>query len=106
MSDRAKSHMGGGKKSSKKSESRGDKPHEMHIKRAHGGGFIVKHHPKHKPGQMDDEATEHVVPDADQLAQHVQDNMGDQPPAGTPMPDPNAQAAAPPQGGPAAPAGM
>ncbi len=107
MSDRAKSHMGGGKKSEKsEKKSSGEKPHEMHIKRAHGGGYIVKHHPKRKPGQMDDEATEHVVPDADQLQQHVADNMGDQPPAGTPAPDPNAQAAASQAGAPPSPAGM
>lgn len=106
MSDRAKSHMGGGKKSGKKSESHGDKPHEMHIKRAHGGGYVVTHH-KHKKSPMDsmDEPETHVVPDADQLSQHVQNAMGDQPPAGTPMPDPNAQAAAPPQGAPS-PQGM
>jgi hypothetical protein len=55
---------------------------------------------------MDQEPTEHVVPDADQLQQHVADNMGDQPPAGTPAPDPNAQAAASQAGAPPSPAGM
>lgn len=100
MSERAKSHMGGSKKSEKKSESHGDKPHEMHIKRAHGGGFIVKHHPKQKADGSMGESTDHVVPDADQLQSHIADNLGDQPPAGQgPSPDPNAQAA-PPQGPP------
>lgn len=103
MSERAKSHMGG-KSGSKKSESHGDKPHEMNIKRAHGGGFVVTHHKAHKPGMDMNDPETHVVPDADQLQQHVSDNMGDQPPAGTPPPDPNA---APPQGTPAAaPPGM
>lgn len=104
MSDRAKSHMGGGKSKKSESKSGGEKPHEIHIKRAHGGGFVVTHHRKHKMGMDDGEPETHVVPDADQLQQHVSDNMGDQPPAGTPMPDPNAQAATPPQGAP--PQGM
>lgn len=95
MSERAKSHMGGGKSKKSESKSSGEKPHEMHIRRAHGGGFVVTHHKK-KSSMMDQsDPTEHVVPDADQLAQHVQDNMGDQPPAGTPAPDPNAPAPQP-----------
>jgi hypothetical protein len=97
--------MGGGKKSGKKSESHGDKPHEIHIKRAHGGGFVVTHHKKKSPMDGSEPET-HVVPDADQLQQHVQDNLGDQPPAGTPVPDPNAQAAASQAGAPPSPAGM
>lgn len=88
---RSKSGMGGGKSKSKSSS----KAHEMHIKRAHGGGYVVTHH-KAKKHPMDDSDPEtHVVPDAEALQAHVQGAMGDQPPAGTPMPDPNAQAAAP-----------
>lgn len=98
MSDRAKSAMGGEKPKKKESKSSSEKPYEMHIKRAHGGGFVVTHHKKKKPMQMDDEPETHVVPDADQLGAHVQDAMGDQPPAGTPMPDQSASQTAPAQG--------
>lgn len=93
---RSKSHMGGGKPKEKSSSHA--KPHEMHIKRAHGGGFIVKHHHKTDPMTgMTPDSEDHVVADPEQLQQHVADNMGDQPPAGTPMPQPQAPA---PQAGP------
>src|SRR6185312_3291057 len=91
MADRAKSHMGGSKPKSKSKSSSGDKPYEIHVRRAHGGGFIAKHHKKRKPGEMDEEPQEHVIPDIDQLQQHIADNMGDQPPAGEgPAPAPDA----------------
>lgn len=76
---RSKSGMGG-RKSGKTSK---PGPHEIHIKRAHGGGFIAKHHKKKKAGQlMDEEPQEHVLSDLDQLKQHMDEHMGDQPPAG------------------------
>lgn len=102
---RSKAGMGGSKPKSKSSSK---KPHEIHVKRAHGGGFIAKHHHKSKPGEDQQEPEEHVVPDMDALQQHLQDNLGDQPaagmpPQGAPAPAPQAQAAAPapaaPQGG-------
>jgi hypothetical protein len=102
--------MGGGKKSEKseKSEkkSSGEKPHEIRIKRARSGGYTVTHHGKHKPGMDEGDTDPHVITDAEQLQNHVQDTMGDQPPAGTPAPDPNAQAAASQAGAPPSPAGM
>jgi len=74
---RSKSGMGGGKSKPKSSA------HEIHIKRAHGGGFIAKHHKKKKAGQIqDEEPQEHVLADLDQLKQHMDDHLGDQPPAG------------------------
>lgn len=104
---RAKSAMGG--HGSKKSKST-HKPHEVHVRRGHSGGFVVRH--SHKPsdtGEMPPDE-EHVVPDMAALQQHMQDSMGDQPPApATPPPDPNAPAAGPaPQAGPpaGAPPGM
>lgn len=76
---RSKAGMGGGKSG----KSHKPSAHEIHIKRAHGGGFIVKHHKKKKAGQIDmEEPQEHVVPDMDQLQQHVADHMSDQPAAG------------------------
>jgi hypothetical protein len=93
---RSKSGMGGSKS---KSKSSGSGPHEIHIKRAHGGGFIAKHHKKKKAGQlMDEEPQEHVLADLDQLKQHMDDHMGDQPPAGQgPMEEPAPQGAPQPQ---------
>jgi hypothetical protein len=95
---RGKSGMGGGKKSSKKS---GKKPHSLHIKRGHSGGFVVTH--RHMPDEtgatQPDE--EHVVPDMESLHDHLDSTMGDQGPAPQ-APPPEAQAApapqAPPQG--------
>lgn len=110
MSDRSKSGMGGSKSKSKSKSKSSDKPHEIHVRRAHGGGFIAKHHKKHKPGEDMEEPQEHVIPDMDQLQAHLQDNLGDQPPAGMPAADPS-QAMPPQQGAPApapapAPQGM
>jgi hypothetical protein len=106
MADRAKSHMGGSKPhkshGDKPTKSHGSKPHEVHVRRAHGGGYIVKHHHKPDASGIAPESEEHVVPDADQLQAHIQDAMGDQPPAGTPM---QAPAPAGPAPG-AAPMGM
>ena len=99
-SSRSKAVLGGKGKSKSKG---GKKPHSMHIKRAHSGGFVVTHH--HAPaddGTMP-EPEDHVVPDLDSLHDHIDQNMGDQGPAPT-APPPEAAAAAP--AGPApAPAG-
>ncbi len=99
---RAKSGMGGSKKSKSKS---GKKPHSMHIRRGKSGGFIVEHH--HMPDEdgMTAPTEEHVVPDLQALQDHVAENMGDQG-AAPQSPDPNAQAqsAAPAEAAPAAPA--
>lgn len=92
-SSRAKSAMGG-KKSSSKS---GKKPHSMHVRRGHSGGFVVTHH--HMPDEsgigMPDE--EHVVPDMQSLHDHMDSSMGDQGPAPV-APPPEQQAQAAPQG--------
>lgn len=89
--DRVGSAMGGGKKSkSKPSKKKGGKHvHEMHIRHAHNGGYIVKHNFKPQPGAgggMPQEPEEHQVPDMDTLQQHVGDNM--QPQMQQPQPDP------------------
>jgi len=98
---RAKSALSGGHKSKS-----GGKPHSIHVRRGHSGGFVATHH--HKPdadGQMQ-EPEEHVIPDMQSLNQHMSDSMGDQPPAPA-APDPAAaQAAAPPPAAGGAPAGM
>jgi hypothetical protein len=100
---RSTAGMGGSKKSSSKSESKKSSKkhvHKMEIRRGASGGYIATHHSKPKPGEMADEPEEHVLPDMNQLQQHLSENMGDQP-------DQQAQPA--PQGGapaagPAAPA--
>lgn len=98
---RAKSALSGGHKSKS-----GGKPHSIHVRRGHSGGFVATHH--HKPdadGQMQ-EPEEHVIPDMGSLQDHMAQNMGDQPPApAAPPPDPAAQGGAPPPAG-GAPAGM
>jgi hypothetical protein len=107
-SSHAASMLGGGDK--KKSSSKSGKVHEMHIRRAHSGGFIVKHH--HEPDPESGASApseEHVVGDVDQLQQHVADNMGDQPGAEEASAPAGAQDGAPGTGalpaaaGPAAP---
>lgn len=79
-SSRSTSHMGGGKKKSSSKKH----PHEMHIKRAHSGGFIVTHHHKMGDDGAMPETEDHVLPDTAALQAHVGDNMGDQPPAEPP----------------------
>lgn len=92
---RAKSALGGSHKSS-------GKPHSIHVRRGKSGGFIATHHHKAAAGEMAQEPEDHVVPDMDSLQQHMQAQMGDQPPAPAPQPDPSAgagPAAAAPQPG-------
>ena len=96
--DRVGSAMGGKKKSKSKSKpkskaKKGGKPvHEMHIRHAKSGGFIVKHHFKPQPtqqgggGGMPQEPEEHAVPDMDALQQHVGDNMQPQAQGAQPQP--------------------
>ena len=88
MTSRSKSTLGG-----KKSKS--SKPHSIHVRRGHSGGFVATHHSK----GADSEPEEHVLPDLQSLQDHMSQNMGDQPPVAPP--------AGPPQGGApmAAPAG-
>jgi hypothetical protein len=96
---RAKSALSGGHKKS------GGKPHSIHVRRGHSGGFVATHH--HKPGEDGSmqEPEEHVIPDIDSLNQHMASNMGDQPPApAAPPPDPAAAQGAPPPAAGGAPA--
>lgn len=102
----AKRGMSGEKKGEQGRESaktKKAKVHRMEIERADGGGYIVHHHheqPKDKEGMSEHRPmTKHVVADADDLADHVQEHMGDQPAAGeAPEPEPE-QAPAPAAGG-------
>jgi len=70
------------------------KPHSVHVRRAKSGGFIATHHHKAAEGEIAPEPEEHVIPDSDALAQHMQDNLGDQPPAPPAEPPPAAAPAA------------
>lgn len=88
---RTKSAMGGKSKS-------GGKPHSIHVRRGKSGGFIAHHHHEPDADGMAAPPEEHVIPDTDALMQHMQQNMGDQPPA--PAPQPPAMAGSPaPQAG-------
>jgi hypothetical protein len=92
--DRASSAMGGGKKKSKKKKSSGKHVHEMHIRHAANGGYIVKHHfkPVAGGGGQPQEPEEHAIPDMPGLQDHVQDNMQQPPPQqAQPQPAPAAQ---------------
>ena len=108
-SSRAHSVLGGHGKAKSKG---GKKPHEIHIRRGHKGGFIVRH--THKPdpdtGVMPEEE-EHPISDINSLHDHVDQAMGDQPPMpAAPAPDMSQAGPAGPGAGappPAAPpAGM
>jgi|ERR1700721_1301062 len=100
---RAKSGMGGSKKSSK---SKGKKPSETHIKHFKHGGHMVTHHYKSEDGSMPEEGEPEMMGDKNALMSHLQDTIPDNGAAqSTPPPDPNQQAAqAGPVSAPAAPA--
>lgn len=95
MTTRAKSSMGGKKSSAK---SGGKKPHSIHIKRGHSGGFVATHH--HQPDETGAAmpSEEHVVPDLSSLQDHIASNMGDQGPAPMSPPPDAGSGQAPPQG--------
>ena len=105
-SSRAKAVLGGKGKSKSKG---GKKPHSIHIKRGHSGGFIVTHHHAPSDDGSQQEPEDNVVPDLAALHDHVDQSMGDQaaaPPPTPPEPAPS-PAPAPAAGGAApAPAGM
>lgn len=98
---RSKSVLGGKKSESKKKSKHSDskKPDEIHIRKGASGGFIAKHHHKSDKEGNTPDSSEHVLSDLSQLHDHIDDQMGDQPDAGT------APAAAPVAPPPAAPAG-
>lgn len=111
---RSKSVLGGKKSESKKKSKHSDskKPDEIHIRKGASGGFIAKHH--HKANKDDGntpDSSEHVLSDLSQLHDHIDDQMGDQPDAGTapaaaPVAPPPAAGPAGPAAPMAAPAGM
>lgn len=74
---RTKSAMGG--KSS-------GKAHSIHVRRGKSGGFIAHHHHAPDADGMTPPPDEHVIPDIGALQAHMQDQMGDQPPAPAPQP--------------------
>jgi hypothetical protein len=99
-SSRGKSAMGGGKSHSKAKSSH--KPHEIHIRRGHSGGFIAKHIHKTDPDTgVTPEEEEHVLADMPSLQSHIAENMGDQgsaqaPPQAAATPQPQVQPASAP----------
>lgn len=96
---RTNAGMGGSKSEKKSKKSSSKKPHSIYIRRGASGGYIVTHHHKPKENEMAQEAEDHVVPDLDQLQQHVSDSMGDQPEQEMqPSPQAEPAQAAPPQG--------
>lgn len=100
---RAKAVLGGAHEKTKKAGSKSGHPvHEIRARRAASGGFIVEHHFKHDGAEPHQPMEEHQVSDLDQLKQHMEEHMGDQPdgdagPGGDPEAAAAAQQAAPPQ---------
>lgn len=64
--------------------------HAVEYRRADNGGFhakVEKHHGKGPHSEGHSHTETHVLPDADAMQEHMQEHMGDQPPAGE-MPEP------------------
>jgi hypothetical protein len=97
---RAKSGMGGSKKSKHKS---GTKPHRIEIRHGKSGGHIVTHHFQPDENGMAQPSEEHVMPDQASLLDHIAQNTDNQ--AVAPSPDASA-AQAPPQAAAAPAQGM
>lgn len=99
MASSRSSHVLGGKGKSKSGGKSGKKPHSIHVRRGHSGGFIAQHF--HKPDETGaaQEPEEHVLPDMQSLQDHMASNLGDQGPAPAPAEPNPAQAGPQPQVG-------
>lgn len=67
--------------------------HEMHVRRAAGGGYIARHDMADESGAPANmlgggASPEHILPDADALHAHMDEHMGDQPAMGEAPPPP------------------
>lgn len=71
----------GEEKSSKGKGGKKIHTHEIRVKRADHGGHHIEHHMRDEDGN-DAGIQTGVAANNDEMAQHVQDAMGDQPPAG------------------------
>ena len=99
---RSKAALGG-----KKSKGKSGHAHSVHIKRGKSGGFVVTHHQEPNADGPADMPEDHVVGSMDDLHQHLDQAMGDQPPAPSSAPPEMAQAGPAPAGpAPAAQPGM
>jgi hypothetical protein len=98
---RSSSVLGGKSKSKSSGKSKGGKPHSIHVRRGKSGGFVAQHHFKGDENGAVQEPEEHVLGSMDDLQNHMQENMGDQPPAPQAPPEPN-----PAQAGPQPAAGL
>lgn len=59
--------------------------HGVHYERASNGGYVAhvhKHHGKGPHSEGHSHSEEHVIPDKEALAAHMDEHMGDQPAAG------------------------
>jgi hypothetical protein len=59
--------------------------HGVHYERAANGGYIAHVHKHRGPGPHSEghsHSEEHVLPDKDAMAEHMEEHMGDQPAAG------------------------
>ena len=110
-SSRAKSHMGGGKKSSKSGGSKKGghkKVHTMHIRHANNGGYIATHDfesPAGGGGGPMPKSEDHILPDMEALQAHVGDHMAQEqepqgPPPGAAPAGMGSMAGGPPPGAP------
>jgi hypothetical protein len=73
--------MGGPRKKKAKSKRKGGRHvHEMRIRHAANGGYIVRHEFRPRPGEIAQEPEEHAVPDLAALQDHVGEHMETPPP--------------------------
>lgn len=62
----------------------------VHYKRAHNGGYHAEVE-RHTGDGKHHHTEHHVIPNANDLAEHLQDHMGDQPAAGEQQPQQEAE---------------
>lgn len=95
MKEEISKALDGGKKG--KSETH---THRVEYERAHNGGYVAtvhKHHGKGPHSEGHSHTETHVIPDKEQMMEHMDEHMGDQPAAGEMEPD--GDEGAPPEGG-------
>ena len=57
--------------------------HEMQVRRGASGGYVVNHEMRDKEGNHQGTTGPHVIMDKAALHSHMDEHMGDQPPAGS-----------------------
>ena len=84
MDEKVKQALGGGHHGEHEPET---ETHELHYKRADNGGFHVHVSKRAKATHEHHHSETHVLPDIEAAKEHLEQHMGDQPPAGEAEPD-------------------